>query len=58
MMNKYLFIAEKPSLMRDVRSCYNNHTAEIKIKVGAIDFVALSGHVCRNYEPEDYPDAI
>lgn len=56
MMNKYLFIAEKPSLMRDVRSCYNNHTAEIKSKVGAIDFVALSGHVCRNYEPEDYPE--
>ena len=51
---KYLFIAEKPSLMRDVQSCYRNHTVEIKQVVGSIDFVALAGHACRNAEPNDY----
>lgn len=51
---EYLFIAEKPSLMRDVQSCYRNHTVEIKQVVGSIDFVALAGHACRNAEPNDY----
>ena len=51
----YLFIAEKPSLMRSVQSCYNNHKKEIEKEVGKIDFVALSGHVCGYYEPNDYP---
>lgn len=51
---QYLFIAEKPSLMRDVRTCYKRHTAEIISKVGKIDFVALAGHVCRNCEPTVY----
>lgn len=53
---KYLFIAEKPSLMRDVQSCYKNHTQEIIKAVGEIDFVALSGHVCTVGEPKDYPE--
>lgn len=52
----YLFIAEKGSLMTDVRNCYNNHKSEIINKVGSMDFIALSGHVCTNYEPTDYPD--
>lgn len=51
---KYLFIAEKPSLMRDVQACYRKHTQEIMQRVGEIDFTALSGHVCTNYEPNDY----
>ncbi len=51
---KYLFIAEKPSLMRDVQACYQNHISEIKKAVGSIDFVALAGHACRNAEPNDY----
>lgn len=50
----YLFIAEKPSLMRDVRSCYNKHKSEVQRAVGSIDFIALTGHVCKNYEPDDY----
>lgn len=52
---KYLFIAEKPSLMRDVQSCYKKHQQEVQTKVGQIEFVALSGHVCRNATPEEYP---
>ena len=53
---KYLFIAEKPSLMRDVQSCYNKHMTEIINKVGEIEFVALAGHICTNCEPNDYPE--
>lgn len=51
---KFLFVAEKPSLMRDVKQCYERHKKEIQTKVGIIDFVALSGHVCTNFEPNDY----
>lgn len=51
---KYLFIAEKPSLMKEVKSCYMNHQSEIQRAVGLIDFVALTGHVCTNYAPNDY----
>lgn len=53
---KYLFIAEKPSVMREVESCYRKHKAEIKQAVGSIDFVALLGHVCTYYEPSDYDE--
>ena len=53
---KYLFIAEKPSLMRDVQACYKNHKKEVEEKVGEIDFMALSGHVCTNYMPTDYEE--
>ncbi len=54
---RYLFIAEKPSLMRTVRSCYNNHKAEVISRVGEIDFVAMAGHLCTNYMPDDYEDS-
>lgn len=37
---KYLFIAEKPSLMRDVQACYKNHKQEVTERVGEIDFTA------------------
>lgn len=49
-------ICEKPSLMREVQKCYNNHISEIKNKVGEIDFIALKGHICTNYEPNDYDE--
>lgn len=41
--------------MRDVQSCYKKHLKEVQEKVGHIEFVALSGHVCRNATPEEYP---
>ena len=53
---KYLFIAEKPSLMRDVQACYKNHKNEVTERVGEIDFTALSGHVCTNFMPTDYEE--
>lgn len=53
---RYLFIAEKPSLMRSVEDCYRHHEAEVKEAVGTIEFLALSGHVCCFAEPKDYPD--
>lgn len=42
--------------MRDIQKCYNNHKSEIVSKVGYIDFIALSGHICRSYEPNDYSE--
>lgn len=53
---KYLMICEKPSLMREVKACYNNHISEVKSKLGEIDFVALAGHICTNYEPDEYDE--
>ena len=53
---KYLMICEKPSVMRAVKACYESHTTEIKNKVGEIDFIAVIGHICTNYEPDDYPE--
>ena len=53
---KYLFIAEKPSLMRDVQACYKNHKQIVTERVGEIDFTALSGHVCTNFMPTDYEE--
>lgn len=54
---KYLLIAEKPSLMRDIQSCYKAHQAEVVKKIGGqIDFIALTGHVCTNYLPNDYKE--
>lgn len=50
----YLLIAEKPSLMRDIQSCYRKHKVELQNKLGTIDFISLSGHVCTNYAPDDY----
>ena len=51
---RYLFIAEKPSLMRAVKETYEKHVDEITRKVGTIEFTALAGHVCGNFEPNDY----
>ena len=55
-MPKFMFIAEKPSLMRDVQACYRKHKDEIVQKVGQMDFIALAGHVCTNFEPGDYEE--
>lgn len=55
-MPKYLFIAEKPSLMREVKSCYENNKSVIHKKLGMIDFIALAGHVCDDYTPDDYEE--
>ena len=53
---RYLFIAEKPSLMREVQACYKNNLSQIKEAVGNIDFTALAGHVCELYKPVDYEE--
>lgn len=53
-MKNYLFIAEKPSLMREVEKTYKKHITEVNSKVGKIDFIALSGHVCRLIKPNEY----
>lgn len=51
---KYLFIAEKPSVMRAVQDTYNKHKADIVQKIGEIEFTALAGHVCRYLNPDEY----
>lgn len=52
---RYLFVAEKPSLMREVELCYKGHKQEIIDNVGEIEFVALTGHVCTLCTPDEYP---
>lgn len=51
MKEKLLLIAEKPSLMRELKSVYDNHKSEINY---TIDFIALAGHVCMYGKPNDY----
>lgn len=46
---KAILIAEKPSLMRDIRNAYNKSKINLDI-----DFFALRGHVYTLKEPEDY----
>ncbi len=53
---KYLMICEKPSLAREIQSCYQNHRDEVEKRVGEIEFLALAGHVCTSYEPNDYSE--
>lgn len=53
---KYLFIAEKPSLMREVQACYRSHQREVESKVGKIIFTALAGHVCELNKPDEYKE--
>lgn len=53
---RYLFIAEKPSLMKEVQACYKNNSSKVKAAVGDIDFTALAGHVCELYKPVDYEE--
>lgn len=51
-MAKALFIAEKPSMMREVQAVYKKRGFK-----DTIDFVALSGHVVEMYRPEEYNKA-
>lgn len=51
MKEKLLLIAEKPSLMRDLKATYNAHENEIPY---TIDFIALSGHICGYAAPKEY----
>ena len=55
-MSKCLFIAEKPSAMREFSAVYNKHKAAIDKKLGTTDIVfkALAGHVVRLIEPKEY----
>lgn len=41
--------------MDSVLETYKKHKADIIYKIGEIDFIALSGHVCRYLEPDEYP---
>lgn len=55
-MTKYLFIAEKPSLMRDVEKVYKKYKSEIDNYIqGEIFFIALAGHICGYAAPDKYP---
>ena len=49
---KYLYLAEKPSAMKDVKAAYNASSKPL----GDIDFFALTGHICRLCEPKEYED--
>ena len=52
---KYLFIAEKPSVMREVQKVYRNYQTEIEKAIGgSIVFTALAGHVCGYANPKEY----
>ena len=57
-MSKYLFIAEKPSAMREFSAVYNKHASTINKHLGVdqIDFVALRGHIFKNKEPRAYDE--
>lgn len=52
---KYLFIAEKKSVMDSVQESYKKHRTDIISKIGEIDFIAVAGHICRYLEPDEYP---
>lgn len=52
-MEKLLFIAEKPSLMRECMRVYASHKSKIPY---SIDFTALSGHVCCFENPKSYSE--
>lgn len=52
-MEKLLFIAEKPSLMKECKTVYMKNRAKIPYD---IDFVALAGHVCHFENPKSYSE--
>ena len=51
---KYLLLAEKPSLCKEIQACYTRHYSEISKKVGEIDFISLAGHICGHFQVSDY----
>lgn len=52
---KYLLIAEKPDLMRQIETVYNRHRDEIPY---AIDFVSQRGHLVEPDMPEELDPAL
>ena len=56
-MKRYLFIAEKNSEMQAARDAYEKHRSEFIGKYGfTLDFVCLSGHIYKTWEPRDYEE--
>jgi len=54
---RYLYIAEKPSVMKAVAAVYEKNKAQVDAAVGGqIEFVALAGHVCRYLQPNEYDE--
>lgn len=53
MNEKLLLIAEKPSLMNELKSVYMKNKGKIPYN---IDFIALAGHVCGYAKPDSYPE--
>ena len=51
-MERYLFIAEKPSLMRDIQTAYN----QTKTLSYNADFTAFHGHFMELQEPGEYKE--
>lgn len=47
---KYLYLAEKPSAMKDVKAAYESSNKPL----GEIDFFTLAGHICKLCEPKEY----
>ena len=52
-MDRYLFIAEKPSLSRDIQTAYNKVRSSLTYEA---DFMALHGHFMELEEPGAYKD--
>lgn len=53
MKEKLLLIAEKPSLMRELKAVYDTHKNQINYN---IDFTALAGHICAYAKPSEYTE--
>ena len=52
-MKKYLYLAEKPSTMNEVKKIYEKNKSLIGYE---IDFLSLAGHVCGLKEPKEYDE--
>lgn len=54
-MSRALLIAEKPSLMREIQTVYENHKSEIPYQ---IDFESQRGHLLTTMEPNEISDSL
>lgn len=50
-MRKYLLLAEKPSVMRDIKEVYQKHKSDYPFE---LDFGAFHGHLMELAQPADY----
>lgn len=50
-MAKYLLLAEKPSVMRDIKEVYQKHRSDYSFQ---LDFGAFHGHLMELAQPADY----